>query len=486
VPKIVIATEPTELIVIDGEPKFKSLGGDLLYVDNSESDVFMEIATQAYYVVLSGRWYRSQSMQGPWEYVKSDKLPAAFAMIPEDHEKGTVLPFVAGTNPANEAVLDAQVPQTAAVKRSDAKLEVTYDGEPKFEPVPETSIQMAVNTSKTVLLINKKYYCCDNAIWFVGDSPKGPWTVCDNVPSEVQDIPPESAAYNVKYVYVYDSTPEIVYVGYTPAYVGCYPYYGSVVWGTGWYYHPWVSPYYYYPRPCTWGFHVNYNPWTGWSCGMSWSNGWVHFSVGFGGYGGWWGPAGYGWRPNYPYHGGRPVYVNRPININTGDINVGGGRGDQVAHHKGGNNLYNRPSVQPAIEQRPSSRPGGGASTQPATRPAGGTGAKPSNNMYVDRDGNVMQRDNNGNWSQRDNGQWKPVDGGAKPSTRPSTPSAGTRPATPGAQPATPTTRPATPSTQQMNRDYSARSRGAQQSQNYSRSQSRPASRPSGGGGRRR
>lgn len=495
-PKIMVATTPTELIVIDGEPQYRPIVGDeLLYVGNSESDVFMEVATQNYFVLLSGRWFRTKSFDGPWQFVKSDALPECFARIPTNSDKSQVRTFVAGTQEANEALLDTEVPQTAAINRSQAKLTVTYDGAPKFEPIPNTSIELAQNTDKTVMKIEGRYYCCDNAVWFVADAPTGPWVVSDYVPAEVQKIPPESAAYNTKYVYIYESTPEVVYVGYTPAYVGCYPYYGSVVYGTGWYYHPWVSPYYYYPRPYTYGFCVNYNPWTGWSCGMSWSNGWAHFSVGFGGgYGGWWGPPGYAWRPNYPAHHGN-VGVNRPINRNTGN---------QVAHHKGQDNLYQRPSTKPAVADRATAdrnRPGSGTS---ASTREGQPSRSRENNVYADKDGNVMRRENDGSWSQRDQGSWKNdgrpqskdaatrPGGGASPGHQPATrPGGGASPGQqPATRPATPQTRPAQPNTQQLNRDYQNRQRGSQRASNYqSQTRSRPSGRPSGGrggGGRRR
>ena len=61
------------------------------------------------------------------------------------------------------------------------------------------------------LRINNKYYCVDEAIWFVSDNATGPWEVSDTRPDEVDEIPPESEVYNVKYVYIYDSTPEVVY-----------------------------------------------------------------------------------------------------------------------------------------------------------------------------------------------------------------------------------------------------------------------------------
>ncbi len=61
------------------------------------------------------------------------------------------------------------------------------------------------------------------------------------------------------YVYVYDSTPEVVYVGYYPGYTGSYLYNGCVVYGTGWYYRPWHGRYY-YPRYRTWGIQRALEP----------------------------------------------------------------------------------------------------------------------------------------------------------------------------------------------------------------------------------
>jgi len=444
VPKIIVATVPTELIVFDGEPKFSPLiGDDLLYVANTEDDVFLEMASQQYYIVLAGRWYRSRSLKGPWDFVRPDQLPKAFASIPESSEKGKVLPFVAGTKQAQEAVMDSLIPQTAAIKRSEANLSVVYDGEPRFEPVPKTSIEQAINTQATVLKIGSRYYCCHQAVWYVADLPEGPWVVADYVPPEVQTIPPESPAYNVKYVRVYDATPEYVYVGYTPGYLGCYPYYGTVVYGTGYYYPPYIGPYYYYPRFWPWGFHVNYNPWTGWSYGMSWSVGWASFSVGFGNYGwGWWGPGGYAWRPNYAYYN-RPVNIYRPVNIHTRGVATVSPTGGTIRQPRTNTSLYTRGDNARIVADRGAWSRGGAVTTSTVR-----TGRGQVNNVFTDREGNVMRRGNDGSWQQREQGRWKPADGRSV-TTRDQRPS-GSR-----------------DSMSTLNRDYEGRRRGVERAQSY-------------------
>ncbi|MGA9572590.1 MAG: hypothetical protein WBS20_01450, partial [Lysobacterales bacterium] len=311
-PEIVVSTEPAELIVTEGPADFVPLVDDLLVLQNSDDDVFLNVSSQNYYIVLAGRWYRSHSLNGPWVYQPSDKLPTAFADIPRDSDQADSRVYVAGTDEAQEAVLDAQVPQTAAVKRGVVDIDVKYDGEPVYQPVDGTDLVYIRNTGNTVLVSDGLYYLVEEGVWYVSASANGPWQVSDHRPAQVDRILPTSPVYNTKYVQIYDSTPDVVYVGYTPGYLGSYVYRDTIFYGTGWYYRPWVSPYYYYPRFSTWGFNVSYNPWGGWNFGLSW--GWGPFSAAYytGGYWhrqhywyqphyGYWGPGRY--RPHHGYHG---------------------------------------------------------------------------------------------------------------------------------------------------------------------------------------
>lgn len=226
VPHIIVRTKPAELVQTKGAANMLPIQGtQLLYVTNTDDNIFMDIASQNYFILVSGRWYRSPSLdKGPWTFVAGDQLPKDFAKIPEGSAKDNVLASVPGTQAAKDAVMDAQIPQTAKVDRSSTTTAITYDGDPKWKLIDGTAIYEAENASTTVLYINKHYYACDNAVWYDSNEATGPWKVSVQVPKEVQDIPPSSPSYNVKYVYVYQSTPEVVYVGYTPGYMGCYVY----------------------------------------------------------------------------------------------------------------------------------------------------------------------------------------------------------------------------------------------------------------------
>jgi hypothetical protein len=445
-PEIIVATKPSELIITDGEPDYSSIEGtSLLYVANSESDIIMDINTQQHYVLLAGRWYTSKTLKdGSWSFQEPRDLPADFAKIPEGSDMASVRTSVPGTDEARDAVLEQSIPQTATVDRKSATVSISYDGNPKFEKVSGTDVAYAANADKTVLLINDIYYCVDDGIWFESQKATGPWEVSVQRPDEVDDLPPESPVYNVKYVYIYDYTPEVVYVGYTPGYTWSYVYGGVVVYGTGFWYHPWYGAVY-YPRPVTWGFGVHYNPWTGW--GFSYGVRWGWFSVGFHRHAMWWGPAGYrhGYRHGY-YRGFHHGYRHGA----RAGYRAGYAAGQRQAHRNVYRNRSNgvrstggRAQTRPATREAPSTR----QRAQPSTRP---------NNVYSDRSGNVYRRDQGGNWQQRSGGNWS-SSGQQRDRSQ----------------------------SKELNRAQQNRSRGNQNYNNY-RSQGSQSSRSRSGGARRR
>lgn len=301
-PNIVVRTHPAELIQTEGAPQLAPIDNTkLLFVTNTNDPIFMDIASQQYYVVLAGRWYKSSQLNGPWYYVYIEALPVDFARIPENSEKRDVLTYVPGTNAAREATMDAQVPQTARVDRRRTTCQVVYDGEPQFEPIAGTHVFLAVNASGTVLQIGNLYYCIDNGVWFMANQATGPWSVAIERPVDVDLIPPSSAAYPARYVYIYDVTPDFVYMGYTAGYLGCYVYGPTVVYGTGYASHAWFGRVY-YPRPVTWGFSMYYDPWAGWTIGVN--IGWFYIFNSHPRHWNWWGPSLYWpeYRPSYRSH----------------------------------------------------------------------------------------------------------------------------------------------------------------------------------------
>jgi len=514
-PAVIVSTVPTELLVTEGEPEYTPISGtNLLYVANTDDTIFMDTASQEYYVLLSGRWFKGKSLaDGPWAYVAANQLPADFAKIPENSVKGFVLVNVAGTTQAKEAVLDNSIPQMATIDRQKAGTEVKYAGDPKFEPIKDTNLEYAVNTGQTVLKEGEKYYTLDQGVWYEATSANGPWQACVSPPQDVAKIPPSNPNYNAKYVKVYDSTADTVTVGYTPGYTGSYVDNGAVVYGTGYDYPGYYSPEAYIPPPCpvTYGYNAVYDPY---ACSWGYQTpyydpgswlvaGLAGAALGFGvaaisspwgrgywGGGGWWGPGGFnsvnitnihnnviirrnwnrrhpprhGWRPD-----NRPNLYNRPANQRR----LASRPGRPATRPAVG--VSGRPGTRPqrpgeAVRPRPETRPGQAARSRPTqTRMRAGSGR---NNVLTDRSGNVYRRDNRGNWQQRQGNRWSRLSPGRQDIGRSTS-----RPRQPAAS------RPGFDS-RSLNRDFGARQRGEIRSQNFQRHQSLPAFRPSYGGGR--
>jgi len=275
VPQVFVSQKPAELILLQGPAQLEAIPGtSLSWVTNTDSDIFFYAPTSQWYFLVSGRWFSAPDMgNGPWTYA-TPNLPADFANIPSDSPRAAVLSSVPGTPEANEAVAQAQMPHKADVSIATTKVNVVYGGPPQFAPIDGTSMTYATNTSFEVIQANGSYYVCSNGVWFVSQSPNGPFAVATMVPQVIYTIPASSPMYNVTYVQVYSSTPTTVVVGYTSGYNGAYVAAGVVMLGVGmamaYSYHPYYPPgfgypvYYHPPYPYTgYGYHAAYNPYTG-------------------------------------------------------------------------------------------------------------------------------------------------------------------------------------------------------------------------------
>jgi hypothetical protein len=265
-PQILVSQKPAEIIVTAGAPSLRAVTGTgLQRVVNTPNVLFYHAAENLYYVLLSGRWFSARTFTGPWQFA-TDRLPPDFSLLSPNGPDAAVLASVPGTIAAQEAVLAAQIPQTATLKREAAKLTVVYSGPPHFVPLSGTTMLYAVNTNTYVLQVNTSYYVCEAGAWFFAPSPTGPWVLAETVPTVIYTIPASSPLYPVTYVHVYAATPSSITFGFTAGYTLGYVSSGVLVYGTGYYYPPVIIPGpvpIYYPYPYTYAGAVWYNPSTG-------------------------------------------------------------------------------------------------------------------------------------------------------------------------------------------------------------------------------
>jgi hypothetical protein len=380
--RLIVSTKPTELVQTEGPPQYLPVTGtQLLYVTNTPNRLFLDLRTQQYYVLLSGRWFRTSALdQGRWEYVAGASLPSDFAAIPDSHPTATVRESVPGTPQADEAAIANSVPQVATVKRSEARLDLTYDGSPQFKPIEGTALGYAVNADIPVIRIDdRNYYALDDGVWFFSATMNGPWSPASYVPPVIYSIPLSSPLHYVTYVRVYGATSDSLSVGYSPGYVGSYVTSdNTVVYGSGYYYRPWVGTVW-YPYPVTWGFGFSY--WNTWWNPWHVRPWWAHRAAPH--YHPWWGP----W--HRPFVSARADRGPRPAQI----VVQNRPRGATTVNVTNVTNIYRRwghtATPHPALAQQ-ASRARAAAAANPVVQSNGQT--------FRHRDGHWQRATGNGQW----------------------------------------------------------------------------------------
>ena len=224
VPTIYTTQAPTELIVFKGQPDFVPIvGTQLLWASNTTSDVLINTTNNDYYALLAGRWFKSACAdRARGRSCASNALPPDFAKIPPQSLAGAVLPTVAGTPQAQEAVIENSIPQTATVPlKNGPKFTPNLDGPPQYAQITGTPLSYIVNSSEPIIRVDAStYYAVTAGVWFTATQLTGPWVVASSVPTVIYTIPPSSPIYYVTYVRIYEATPQYVYEGYTPGYLG--------------------------------------------------------------------------------------------------------------------------------------------------------------------------------------------------------------------------------------------------------------------------
>jgi hypothetical protein len=429
-PRVFVSTQPAELIVLDGPISYQAVEGtSLLWVNNTEADLFRTGKSGDFYFLVAGRWFRASSLDGPWTFA-TPTLPEDFKKISIEHPRSRVLASVPGTPQATEAVLLATVPRTARVNRKELKAPdvVFAGGNPQFENIQGAkNVERAVNTDKDIVKFGDLYYMCFQGVWFMSRAATGPWEVASSVPQEIYTIPSSSPSHHVTYVTIEedDDDDEWETFAYVAAYTGLMIGWGCAVWGSGWYYPPYMygGGFYpiYYPMPHTYGMGAWYNPYTG---------GYGRGYAAYGPYGGVGMGAAYNPRTG-TYARGAAAYgpygsrsAGQAYNPRTGTY----------AQTRQGSNVYGNwgsSSVQRGDEWAQSAHrtnyrtdtrttgvrndEGGGAVTRKGPDGRTTIGRTEGGDIYAGRDGNVYRRNEGGGWEQSNgSGGWSPVEGGAQ------------------------------------------------------------------------
>ncbi len=260
VPQVFVSLVPAELILLRGEPTYLAVQGatPLLWVSNTDSDVFRmgrDRAPSTSWSPAGGS--RHATSPGPGRSPRRTCRRSSSRFRSSTSARACSRRCRAREQAA-EAVLLAQIPQTARVSKTAAGARSRLSrARREFQPIEKTTVQRAVNTDKDIIKVGDLYYMCFQGVWFMSKAPTGPWQVTGEVPKQIYEIPVSSPSHSVTYVTVEDDDDDEVLFATAMAFTGVMVAWGCAVWGTGYYYPPYCGyggyPYY-YPYYPTYGY----------------------------------------------------------------------------------------------------------------------------------------------------------------------------------------------------------------------------------------
>ena len=197
-PKILFATKPTLLVLIDGQPVLRDFadaqGVKLKRVVNTRPLVVQDEATGRYYLHAMRSWLAAPALEGPWGAAK--EVPAAVQRLAEVLKDDKSVDLL---DPQAEGAAPAELP-AVVISTKPAEL-IQTAGEPKYEPIPGTDLSFISNTDSAVFRHQKtqQSYVLVSGRWFVAPSLEGPWAHLPgkDLPPDFKNIPPDGPRANV-------------------------------------------------------------------------------------------------------------------------------------------------------------------------------------------------------------------------------------------------------------------------------------------------
>ena len=259
-PEIIVSHKPAELVLLLGDPLFTLIPHvKLMTVANTISDLFFHPRSGKYYLLISGRWFVAEDVDGKWEPAFGS-LPEEFAQIPREHARGHVRWCVAGTPEAAEAAARAALPERALLSRR-VSASVRYEGKDiRTAPLEGTEVRHVTNTEDDVLVVGGVYYACVRGAWFRSKNGESPWDHVESLPDDLLPVPESTGFWHVNVCSALGAEDKAYRFQIRGPYRGIYVHRGAPVYGNGWDRRGLLRSGNWYPAARTYGENRWYDP----------------------------------------------------------------------------------------------------------------------------------------------------------------------------------------------------------------------------------
>ncbi|MGH7790408.1 MAG: hypothetical protein ACRERC_26295, partial [Candidatus Binatia bacterium] len=186
-PAILLAGQPSRLVLFDGAPSFAPIAGTTLqHAINTNWPLLRTSDAPGYYLLDASGWLTSAALEtGAWAYV--DQLPPSFSTLPATKDWQDVKAQIPGPPTGG------QPPLQVYVSTMPAEL-IVMVGEPQYARIAGTGLYAVQNTQSLVFWDGyaKAYYYLAAGRWFRAAALHGPWTYATGaLPADFAQIPPD-------------------------------------------------------------------------------------------------------------------------------------------------------------------------------------------------------------------------------------------------------------------------------------------------------
>ena len=267
VPKVFVSTKPAELILLSGARQLSRSSPSTAAVGEQHRERRLPLGKGGpVYFLVSGRWFSAPDFTGPWTFA-TPTLPEDFKKIPLEHARSRVLASVPGTDAGGRSGAARADPADRA-RRQEAGQGARGQLSGRAELSSRSKRprwQRAVNTDKDIIKVGDLYlHVLPGRLVHVEVAGRPVGSHRHRCPAEIYEIPPSSPSYNVTQVTVVEDNSDAVVYATAAAYTGVMIGWGCAVWGTGYYYPPYVGygGFYpaYYPYYPSYGYHALVQP----------------------------------------------------------------------------------------------------------------------------------------------------------------------------------------------------------------------------------
>lgn len=180
-PRIVVAQQPTQLLLIDKEPVAAPVTGTALeFVVNTDWKLFHHPPTGSWYVLNQGTWQTATMLAtGGWRTTL--ELPADFRMLALGDEWADIRHALPPRLPEVE-------PPPFIISLEPTEL-VQIDGPPRLQDAGNSGLRYVANTDRDLFALAGRWYLLLAGRWFQADSLDGAWRAVDRLPGAFEAIP---------------------------------------------------------------------------------------------------------------------------------------------------------------------------------------------------------------------------------------------------------------------------------------------------------